>query len=88
MTRNLILLPVLLILASAPPSVAQDGSQLFLQRCGDCHGARAIGVWGRKLPNDEQRRQWLEGVLATHHSPPETERALIIDHIQSQNLRR
>ena len=88
MARCLILLSIPLILAGALPAASQDASQLFARRCGDCHGARAISAWGRKMPNEAQRRQWLEGFLATHYSPPEPERALIIEHLQSQNMRR
>jgi hypothetical protein len=40
------------------------------------------------MPDEEQRRQWLEGFLKTHYPPPEAERALIIEHIQSQIARR
>ena len=82
-----ILLSIPLLLAASLTAASQDGEMLFAQRCGDCHGARAISAWGRKLPNPEQRGLWLEGFLATHHPPPENERAPIIDHIQSRYMR-
>jgi hypothetical protein len=94
MTRLFIFLAIPFALIGAAPSVAQeagqlqDASQLYALRCGDCHSPRAISAWGRKMPDEEQRRQWLEGFLKTHYPPPEAERALIIEHIQSQIARR
>lgn len=94
MVRLFMLLSILLALAGAAPASAQeavqlqDASKLYAQRCAECHGARAISAWGRKMPEEEQRRQWLEGFLKTHYPPPESERALIIEHIQSQIARR
>lgn len=92
--RLLMLLSIPFALLGAAPASSQDMSQLqnagelFTQRCAECHGARAIAAWGRKIPSDEQRRQWLVGFLQTHYPPPEAERALIIEHIQSQIARR
>lgn len=48
-----ILLSIPLLLAASLTAASQDGEMLFAQRCGDCHGARAISAWGRKLPNPE-----------------------------------
>lgn len=94
MVRFFIFLSTMFALAGAAPASSQEASQLqdaqkaFEQRCGDCHGRRAVSAWGRKQPNEEQRRQWLEGFLQTHYPPPEAERALIIEYIQSQIARR
>jgi cytochrome c553 len=90
MVRLFMLISIPFALAGAPQAASQDAIQLqdagklFAQRCAECHGARAISAWGRKMPNEAQRRQWLEGFLQTHYPPPEAERALIIEHIQSQ----
>ena len=94
MMRLLMLISISLALAGAPQAASQDAihlqdaGELFAQRCADCHGARAISAWGRKMPNEEQRRQWLEGFLQTHHSPLVAEHAPIIAYIQSQIVRR
>lgn len=94
MVRLLIWLSVPLALAvgasarSQENVTQQDAGKLYAQRCGDCHSPRAVSAWGRKMPDEQQRRQWLEGFLKTHYPPPEAERALIIEHIQSQIARR
>ena len=88
MLRRLILPSIALTLSCAFPAASQDASKLFAQRCGDCHSARTMTGWARKLPDAEQRRQWLDGFLRTHYPPSEPERALIIEHIQSQIARR
>ena len=94
MVRLLMLLSIPFALSGGAPAASQDATQLqdagklFAQRCAECHGARAITAWGRKMPNEEQRRQWLEGFLQTHYTPPEAERAPISAYIQSQIVRR
>lgn len=77
-------LPVVAPALSQEAIQVQDGSELYAQRCAECHGARAISAWGRKMPDETQRREWLDGLLKTHYPPPEAERAHIIEHIQSQ----
>lgn len=87
MRRSLILTLTPLMLAGAPSAFAQDGGQLFAQRCGECHSSRAFAAWGRKEADEAKRRAWLEGFLLKHYPPPRAERALIIEHIQTQIAR-
>jgi hypothetical protein len=64
-------------------AAAADGEAVFKARCSECHGPRDIQYWGRQRADATARAAWLDQFLRKHYPPPETERALVIDHIQS-----
>lgn len=62
---------------------ASEAEAAFKARCGECHVARDIRHWGRQHADAAARRAWLDQFLRRHYPPPEAERALIVDYIQS-----
>jgi mono/diheme cytochrome c family protein len=67
-------LALALVLAAAP---AQDGAQLFKQRCGECHTVRALERPLRRRPAAE-RAPYLEEFLEKHYAPDADERRAIV----------
>lgn len=68
--------------AAGPTAASADGGAYFGDRCGRCHDAGDFAGWAARHPDAYGRGQWLERVLASHHAPPEEERALILGYIQ------
>ncbi len=62
---------------------AQETEVAFKARCGDCHRPRDIQDWGRQRADATARQAWLDQFLRRHYPPPDAERVLIINHIQS-----
>lgn len=56
----------------------------YQARCGKCHGPSDVQNWGRQRRNADARQAWLDEFLRLHYPPPEAERPLIIEYIQSQ----
>lgn len=84
MLKKAQLVAILLGLAAATPAAAAvpEGSFMFNNRCGTCHqDAGALMPRLMKLPNDQERRSYLEKFLARHHARDAQERALIVDYL-------
>ena len=64
-------------------TAAADGEAAFKARCAECHGPRDIQYWGRQRADADARATWLDQFLRKHYPPPEAERSLVIDYIQS-----
>jgi hypothetical protein len=62
---------------------AKEPEAAFKARCGRCHGVRDVQNWGRQRRDAAARQAWLDQFLRLHYPPPEAERALVIDYIQS-----
>ena len=73
----------LIMLAAATPAVAEvpDGVFMFNKRCATCHEAGALMPRLMKLPNEAERRVYLEKFLTRHHARDEAERKLIVDYL-------
>jgi hypothetical protein len=77
---GLILFSVLLASCGA----AKEPEAAFQARCGRCHGPSDIQNWGRQRRDAVTRQAWLEQFLRLHYPPPEAERPLVIEYIQSK----
>ena len=77
---GLILCAGLLASCSSP----KEPEAAYRARCGSCHGLSDIQNWGRRRRDAEARQAWLDQFLRLHYPPPESERPLIIEYIQSQ----
>jgi cytochrome c553 len=58
-----------------------DGAFMFNQRCGKCHEPAALMPRLMKLPDDNERRAYLEKFLTRHHARDEQERKLIVEYL-------
>lgn len=65
-------------------SAAMEPEAAFQARCGRCHGASDIQNWGRQRRDAEARKAWLDQFLRLHYPPPDAERLLVIEYIQSK----
>jgi hypothetical protein len=65
-------------------SSAKEPEAAYQARCGRCHGPSDVQNWGRQRRDAEARKAWLDKFLRLHYPPPEAERPLIIDYIQSK----
>jgi hypothetical protein len=65
-------------------SAAKEPEAAFQARCGRCHGLSDVQNWGRQRRDVEARKAWLDEFLRLHYLPPEAERPLIIEYIQSK----
>ena len=65
-------------------SSPKDPEAAYRARCGSCHGLSDIQNWGRQRRDAEARQAWLDQFLRLHYPPPESERPLIIEYLQSQ----
>ena len=70
-----------LLLASCGGATEPDAA--FKARCSKCHTVRDVQNWGRQRPDAVARQAWLDQFLRLHYPPPEAERALVIEHIQT-----
>lgn len=68
---------------SIPATAADAGEAAFTARCGNCHAARDIQAWGRRRADAAARLTWLQQFLRRHYPPSESERSIIIAHIQA-----
>jgi len=72
---------VLLLVSCA---AAKDPESAYQARCARCHGPSDIQNWGRQRRDPVSRQAWLEEFLKLHYPPPEAERPLVIEYIQTQ----
>lgn len=74
---------ILIVLGAAAPAGAEvpEGSFMFNRRCATCHMASALMPRLMKLPDEEERAQFLNKFLAGHHARDETERKAIVDYL-------
>lgn len=70
------------VLASC--GAAKDPESAYQARCARCHGPSDIQNWGRQRRDPVSRQAWLEEFLKLHYPPPEAERPLVIEYIQTQ----
>jgi len=73
----------LFLIAPGGRAVASEAQEVFQQRCADCHSPREILRWARKGATPDERRAWMDSFLQKHYPPSDSERALIIDHIEA-----
>lgn len=74
---------IAILTASASLPAAAEPKATFMARCGNCHGLSDIQYWGRRHADAAARETWLDQFLRRHYPPSESERALIINYIQS-----
>ena len=74
---------LLLSLGLAPQASAEvpDGAFIYNQRCGKCHEPSALMPRLMKLPDDNERRAYLDKFLARHHARDAKERELIVEYL-------
>ncbi|PFG63408.1 hypothetical protein AXZ77_2015 [Thioclava sp. ES.031] len=78
-----VFLVISLMLWAGSASAESDPEQLFKQSCGRCHRdaerltAQLGWALGAKTP--EERRDWFDDFIATHHSPDPDSRAAIAE---------
>lgn len=68
------------LLAQARAEVP-DGTFMYNQRCSKCHEPSALMPRLMKLPDDNERRAYLEKFLTRHHARDEQERKLIVEYL-------
>lgn len=83
MLRPIWRIAVLVTVLWAPQAVAEvpDGVFMFNKRCATCHEAAALMPRLMKMPNDEERRAYLDKFLARHHARDGEERKLIVEYL-------
>ena len=58
-----------------------DGAFMYNQRCGKCHEPSALMPRLMKLPDDNERRAYLDKFLTRHHARDAKERELIVEYL-------
>lgn len=74
---------IAILAASASFAATAEQKAAFMSRCGSCHSERDIQYWGRQRADAAARQAWLDHFLRRHHSSSGSERALIINYLQS-----
>lgn len=83
MRKPVRVIAVLVALGAAAQAAAEvpDGVFMFNKRCATCHEARALMPRLTALPNDAERRAYLEKFLSRHHARDAEERKLIVEYL-------
>ena len=68
-------------LTSQASAEVPDGAFMYNQRCGKCHEPSALMPRLMKLPDDNERRAYLDKFLARHHARDAKERELIVEYL-------